>query len=156
MEQMHEISFEQIEDGSIRLEQQSGHGERDVILLHPEQLKYITRRTSGTDSATAANIEDLERKLSILAAGLSTFVCDSSIRSEILDQCGNGMELITRLDWLLNLAWEYDGQRLTPDDLQPPDKPVYGGNVGSRDTTPQAMQTNAAKRDDGQQLGLDV
>ena len=156
MEQMHEISFELIEDGSIRLEQQSGIDEPNIIWLHPEQLKYITRRAFGTDSATTASIEDLKRKLSVLAAGLSTFVCDSSIRSEILDQCGNGLELITRLDWLLNLAWEYDGQRLTPEDLQPIDKPVYGGNVGSRDANPQAKPTNATKRDDGQQLGLDV
>ena len=156
MEQMHEISFELIEDGSIRLEQQSGIDEPNIIWLHPEQLKYISRRTCGMDNATAASIEDLERKLSILTAGLERFVCDSGIRSEILDRCGNGLELITRLDWLLNLAWEYDGQRLTPDDLQPPDKPVYGGNVVSRDTTPQAKPTNATKRDDGQQLGLDV
>ena len=156
MEQMHEISFELIEDGSIRLEQQSGVDEPNTIWLHPEQLKYITRRTCGMNGATAESIEAIERKLSILAAGLEGFVCDSSIRGEILDRCGNGLELITRLDWLLNLAWEYDDQRLTPEDLQPPDKPVYGGRVRGRDAYPQAMPTNATKRDDGQQLGLDV
>ena len=156
MEQMHEISFEQIQDGSLRLEQQSGVDEPNIILLHPEQLKYITRRTCGMDSATATSVKDLERKLSILTAGLERFVCDSSIRGEILDRCGNGLEFITRLDWLLNLAFEYDGQRLAPDDLHPSDKPVYGGNVVSRDATPQAKPTNATKRDEGQQLGLDV
>ena len=164
MEQMHEIRFEEIEDGSIRLEQQSAHGERDVIFLHPEQLKYITRRTCGMDGATADSIEALERKLSILAAGLERFVCDSSIRGEILDQCGNGMELVTRLDWLLNLAWEYDGQRLTPEDLEPNDKPVYGGATSNGTTKPQTTPENATKRDEttlrrasnGDQLGLSV
>ena len=136
MEKMHEISFEFIGDGSVRLEQQSLIDDPNVILLHPEQLKFIARRTCAMDDSTAASIGDLERKLSILAAGLERFVCDSGIRGEILDQCSNGLELITRLDWLMNLACEYNGQRLMPEDLLPTDKPVYGGNIESRYITP--------------------
>ena len=71
-----------------------------------------------------------------------------------LDQCGNGLELIARLDGLINLAWEYDGGRLTPEDLQQPEKPVYGGNVGSLNTNPQAKPTNAAKRKNGEHWRL--
>ena len=70
------------------------------------------------------------------------------------DQCGNGLELIARLDGLINLAWEYDGGRLTPEDLQQPEKPVYGGNVGSLNTNPQAKPTNAAKRKNGEHWQL--
>ena len=152
MEQMHEISFKHVNDGSIRLEQQSGVDEPNMIWLHPEQLKYITRRICGMDSATAASIKDLERKLSILSAGLERFVCDADIRAEILDQCGNGPELINRLHGILILAREYDGARLTPKDLHPAFKPAYGRDVRRQNANPQAKQTNAAKHKDEQLL----
>ena len=70
-----------------------------------------------------------------------------------LDQCGNCLEL-ARLDGLINLAWEYDGGRLTPEDLQQPEKPVYGGNVGSPNTNPQAKPANAAKSKNGEHWQL--
>ena len=143
MEQMHEISFEQIEDGSIRLEQQSGHGERDVILLHPEQLKFITRRMAGMSETTARQVKDLERKLSVIADRLEALVCEKWFREEILDRCGNGAEMINKLDGIVDLAIEMDGGRLLPSES----KPEARGNE---------KKTNATKSTDGQQLGLDV
>lgn len=123
MEKMHEISFGKINDGSIRLEQQSGVDDPNVILLHPEQLNFIVRRTTGMAEIEASHVEDLERRLGVLAAGLTRFVCDSSTRREILDCCGSGFEFISKLDGLLNLAWEYDGGSLLPEDMDPSDGP---------------------------------
>ena len=123
MEQMHEITFERIADGAIRLEQQSGVDEPNVILLHSEQLKYVTRRMCGMDSATAARVEDLERKLSVITDRLETLVCEKWFRDEILERCGNGAEMINRLDGLVDLAIEMDGGRLLPSDPKPEPEP---------------------------------
>lgn len=156
MEQMHEISFEQIEDGSIRLEQQSGHGEHDVILLHPEQLKFITRRMCGMNSATAAKVENLERKISILANGLEEFVCETSLRGEILERCECGLEILARLDGLLNLAWEFDGSRLDPKDMRRPQEADVSNSIFTPPIRSPSSTSNAAKDAHSQQLGLCV
>lgn len=161
MEKMHEVSFEFLEDGSISLEQQSGLDEPDVIYLHPEQLKFITRRMCGMDDPSAARVEDLERKLAILAGDIDFIVKDKSIRRDIIDSgCGCEFELLSRLDALWDLAIEYDGGRLLPrakpEDIQTPQKPASGDQAGNHSITPQPSPTNAAKRDSAGQLGLDV
>ena len=155
MEQMHEISFGRLENGSIQLEQQSGHGERDVIHLHPEQLKFITRRMTGMTEATAAQVEDLERKLSILAGDLEFLIKDSSIRRQIVD-CGDGCELMARFDGLMDLAFEFDGNRLMPrGEPEVQEAPTSDSNSEPSADAP-TTATNAVKRGDIQQLGLDV
>ena len=116
MEKMHEVSFELLEDGSISLEQQYGVDDPNVIYLHPEQLKFITRRMCGMDSATAASVEDLERKIAVLTDRLGKLVEASWFRSSIIDRCGDGVEIIARLDGVLDLAIEFDGGRLLPSD----------------------------------------
>lgn len=116
MEKMHEVSFELLEDGSISLEQQYGVDDPNVIYLHPEQLKFITRRMCGMDSATAACVEDLERKIAVLTDRLGKLVEASWFRSSIIDRCGDGVEIIARLDGVLDLAIEFDGGRLLPSD----------------------------------------
>ena len=100
----------------------------DKVYLHPEQLRFIARRVAGLDESTADQVAGLERKIGVLAAGISSFVCDDSIRTEILDHCPSSFELIERLDGLLNLALEFDGGRLFPDDMERCDnKPIWGG-----------------------------
>lgn len=114
MEQMHEISFSLNDaDGAIRLEQPNGFDEPDVVLLHPEQLAFISRRMVGMTEATAAQVADLERKLAVLAGDLENIVTDNDIRRQIIE-CPDGPEIITRLDGLLDLATEFDGGRLKP------------------------------------------
>ena len=154
MERMHEISFEHIEDGSIRLEQQSGVDEPNMIWLHPEQLKFIARRTCGMDSATAATVEDLERRLSVLSTGLEDFVCESSIRGEILEDCRNGLEYIARLDGLLNLAYEFAGLHLQPGDMQKPQREPESSSSAKPASEPQASAKKSTNSESGLQLGL--
>jgi hypothetical protein len=156
MTKMYEIDFELIEDGSIRLEQQSGIDEPNMIWLHPEQLKFIARRMTGTNEATAVQVEELERRLLVLTAGLEEFVCDSSTRGEIPDDCRSGLEFITRLDGLLNLAWEFSGCRLTPEDMRRQQTEATGVPKDPPYAYASPIKNNATKRDNVEQLGLDV
>ena len=155
MEQMYEISFEHIEDGSIRLEQQSGYGERDVIHLHPDQLKFITRRMCGMSETTAAQVADLERKLSILSGDLESIVTEKSLRLQIVD-CEDGVELITRLDALLDLSVEFDGGRLIPRSQQEPQESATSNSSGKPAVKPPVITKSAAKPIGAEQLGLNV
>ncbi len=43
-EQFHDLSFEQLDDGTIRLEQKDYCGESYIIDLHPSQLRHIAER----------------------------------------------------------------------------------------------------------------
>ncbi len=121
MEQLHDIKFDRTGDGSIRLEQQSGVGESDVILLHPEQVRFIARRLNGTSEATASKVADLERKLAILAHRLETLVREQWFRDTVVDG-QDGIEAMEMLDALADLASEFDGGRLLPDfaETKPP------------------------------------
>jgi hypothetical protein len=116
MEKMYEVGFELLEDGSISLEQSNGYESPVVVWLHPEQMKFITRRMCGMDSATAASVEDLERKIAVLADRLERLVDAKWFRSSIVDSCGDGVEIMARLDGLLDLAIEFDGGRLLASD----------------------------------------
>ena len=142
---MHEISFEQIEDGLIRLEQQLGFDEANVVLLHPEQLKFITRRMCGINAATANKLEDLERRLSILADELEFIVLEDDFRRQIVD-CMDGIELMTRLDALLDLAYEFDGGRLAPRRCnQDAQQPSSGASTCEPKPKPHKAKKNATK-----------
>lgn len=123
---MHNVKVTTNDSGDIILEQSEFDCE-DKVYLHPEQLRLIARRVAGLKESTADQVADLERKVGVLTAGISSFVCDDSIRAEILDHCPNSSEIIERLDGLLNLTLEYDGGRLLPDDMERyGNKPIYG------------------------------
>jgi len=157
MEQMYEISFGRIENGAIQLEQQSGHGERDVIHLHPEQLRFIARRMAGLNESTAAKVEDLERKLSILASDINFIVKDKAIRRDIIDSgSGNEFELLARLDGLWDLAIEFDGCRLLPRDEPAPQGAPTSDSISSPSTGTPTAEKNSTKGESAGQLGLDV
>lgn len=156
MEKLHEVSFEVLADGTISLEQQYGLEEPCAVWLHPEQLKFIARRVAGMSEATAAQIADLERQLSVLTVGLEELACDSSARGEILNFCHVGSEFIERLDGLLNLAWEFSGGRLSPDDMRRSQQPLPCSQNDQPATAASARQQKAAKRERASQPALDL
>lgn len=157
MDQMHEIKFGQLSDGTISLEQQIGVDEPNLIYLHPEQLKFITRRICGMDSATAAKVEDLERKLSILASDIDFIVKDKGIRRDIIGGgSGSEFELLARLDGLWDLAMEFDGCRLMPRVKPELQKAPASDAKGKGVTKPQVAGKNAATNEHGSQMGLAV
>ncbi|MBI2276332.1 MAG: hypothetical protein HYU74_03155 [Dechloromonas sp.] len=62
---------------------------------------------------------DLERRLTVLTEKLEDIICKDHYRSDILENCDYGAEIIIRLDSLLDLAYEFDRGRLTPERHNP-------------------------------------
>ena len=139
----HDLIIDRLPDGGIHLEQQSGCEEPSVIHLHPEQVLFVARQLCGMKADTADKVADLERKLAILCDRLGEFISDPNIRTEIIKRCGDGVEYIVRLDGLYDLAIEFDGNRLLPN--EPPPQ-----NVISERFKPEPPPKT------GQQLGLAV
>jgi hypothetical protein len=139
----HDLTFDRLKDGGIHLEQQAGCEEPSVIHLHPEQVLFIARQLCGMKPETAEKVADLERKLAILCDRLGEFISDPDIRTDIIKRCGDGIEYIVRLDGIHDLAIEFDGNRLLPND--PPEPKVISDKF-----KPMAPPKN------GQQLGLAV
>jgi len=114
-ERFFNLDFYTTESGSVLVTQEHC-GEEYGIEAHPEQLKFIVRTLYGSDEATAAEVADLERKLSILASKIDSVVTDTKFRREILNSgMASSFELIAKLDALLDLAMEFDGGRLHPE-----------------------------------------
>lgn len=118
----HELIIDRLPDGGIHLEQQSGCEEPSVIHLHPEQILFIARRLCGMKPETAEKVADLERRIAVLTDRLGQFVNDQDIRNDMIDHCADGIEYVVRLDGLLDLAIEFDGNRLLPND--PPEEKI--------------------------------
>ena len=53
------------DDGTVKLTQ-TDCGEDYIITAHPEQIVFIARRVCGMSITTAEQVEDLERKLSVI------------------------------------------------------------------------------------------
>lgn len=119
----HDLAFDLMDDGAVKLTQMDC-GEYYVITAHPEQIAFIARRVCGMSITTAEQVQDLERKLSVLADRLEKLVDAEWFRSEIVNHCGDGAEMLTRLDAVVDLAIEFDGQRLLPS--EPPPEPKKG------------------------------
>ena len=113
METFYEVSFAELEDGTIRLEQPDGPHEPSSVLLHPEQLKLITRQLCGLNLDNAASVSDLERKIAILADDIGAIAGNAFYRRLLTDD-PDGEPLLIKLDALHDLAAEFDGGRLLP------------------------------------------
>ena len=119
----HDLTFDLMDDGTVKLTQ-TDCGEDYIITAHPEQIAFIARRVCGMSIATAEQVEDLERKLSVLTDRLECLVTDKWFRKGIVEECGDGIEMIAKLDGLLDLAVEMDGGRLLPSEAKPEPKKV--------------------------------
>lgn len=63
-EQFHDLGFEVLDDGTVRLEQRDYCGESVLIDLHPFQLEYIARSVQpNAPNWMAERITTLERRL---------------------------------------------------------------------------------------------
>ena len=119
-QRFHDLTFDLLDDGTVKLTQ-TDCGEDYVITAHPEQIAFIARRVCGMSITTAEQVEDLERKLSVLTDRLERLVTDKWFRKGIVEECGDGIEMIAKLDGLVDLAVEMDGGRLLPS--EPPPEP---------------------------------
>ena len=121
MTKFYDLEFKQQSDGSIRLTQ-TECGEDSIIDTHPEQILFIARRLCGMKPETAEKVADLERRIAVLTDRLGQFVNDQDICNDMIDHCADGIEYVVRLDGLLDLAIEFDGNRLLPND--PPEEKI--------------------------------
>lgn len=154
MEKMFDISFVRCSDGEICLTQ-SENGEDSVIVLAPEQVKYIARRLCGFKEGDAQRVEELERRLAVLADKIQNLACSSWVRNELLERDTEGDLILTRLDALADLALEFDGGRLkpeSPDDEKPICPP--NGVAPVKAPTHSGAVKNAAKADSARSGGI--
>ena len=73
-QRFHDLAFDLMDDGTVKLTQ-TDCGEDYVITAHPEQIVFIARRLCGMSITTAEQVEDLERKLSVIADQVSPVFC---------------------------------------------------------------------------------
>ncbi len=116
-QRFHDLAFDLMDDGTVKLTQ-TDCGEDYIITAHPEQIAFIARRLCGMNSANAEQVSELERKLSVITDRLERLVTDDWFRKGIINECGDGIEMISKLDGLVDLAVEMDGGRLLPSDTQ--------------------------------------
>ena len=114
-QRFHDLTFSLMDDGTVKLTQ-TDCGEDYIITAHPEQIVFIARRLCGMSSETAAKARDLERKLAVITDRLERLVTDKWFRDGIINECGDGIEMIARLDGLVDLCVEMDGGRLLPNE----------------------------------------
>ena len=120
-QRFHDLAFDLMDDGTVKLTQ-TDCGEDYVITAHPEQIAFIARRVCGMSITTSEQVEDLERKLSVITDRLERLVTDKWFRKSIVEECGDGIEMIAKLDGLVDLAVEMDGGRLLPSGPTPEPK----------------------------------
>ncbi len=120
-QRFHDLTFDLLDDGTVKLTQ-TDCGEEYIITAQPEQIAFIARRVCGMSITTAEQVEDLERKLSVLTDRLECLVTDKWFRKGIVEECGDGIEMIAKLDGLVDLAVEMDGGRLLPSEPKPEPK----------------------------------
>lgn len=151
MEKMFDISFERCRDGTICLTQ-TENGEDAVIGLAPEQVKFIARRLCGFKEEDIGRIEELERRIAVLADKIQSIACTSWIREELIERSAEGELILSRLDALTDLALEFDGGRLKPEypdgETQKPISPPSGVATHS------SAVKNAAKADSARSGGI--
>lgn len=150
------LTFNKLSDGAIRLTQ-TECGEDCIIDAHPEQILFIARQLCGMKSETSQQVSDLERRIAVLADDLQKLVCADWFRKEIIKYCGHGVEMLCRLDALLDLAIEFDGGRLEPEEHAPEDCEDHPQSQHPKESskTP-CMATAITSETSNKQLGLAV
>lgn len=147
-----DLAWNRQPDGAIRLTQ-TDCGDPYIVDAHPEQILFIARQLCGMKPDDANKVSELERRLSILTDRLEGLVTADWFRSQIIDRCGDGIEIVTKLDALLDLAIEFDGGRLLPAEPNAPHSQPLQSKLTPDSLAPQGPHENATA---AQQMGLPV
>ncbi|MBI4999072.1 MAG: hypothetical protein HZC22_19655, partial [Rhodocyclales bacterium] len=94
-ERMYDLSFEFLDDGTLRLEQSSGCGETVLVDLHPAQLRLLCERANLT-KPTALLLDRLEaghvRRLRTHLERIQRLVDDDTFFNDLFDRMPDGVE----------------------------------------------------------------
>ena len=137
---MYDLKFERMGNGAVRLTQ-TECGEDFIIDAHSEQILFIARQLCGMKPEVAHKVAELERRISVLADRLEELVAADWFRKEIIDSGGHGIEMIVRLDGLLDLAYEFDAG-LQPSDQREPQKSHQTNEHADGDANPLPIHKN--------------
>lgn len=98
-EQFHDLSFEVLEDGTIRMEQGDYAGESVIVDAHPQQIIHIARTVSPARQTQpdikADRIATLERRLCWLRDRFEE--TNAALPTDFYDRCAGSLEFFT---WL--------------------------------------------------------
>jgi len=72
-EQFHDLSFEVMEDGTIRLEQHDYCGESVIVEAHPQQIHHIARSLQSNVSKPVPQVEQDSPAIQIMAELCETY-----------------------------------------------------------------------------------
>lgn len=108
-EQFHDLSFDALEDGTIRLAQCDHSGESVTIDAHPQQIIHIARTVSATrpqrPDSTAERIATLERRLCWLRDRFEE--THAALPSDLYERCAEVGEFYFWLEASITVANEY-------------------------------------------------
>lgn len=108
-EQFYDLSFEVLEDGTIRMEQGDTCGESVIVDAHPQQIIHIARTVSAArrtqPNASAERIATLERRLRWLRDRFEEAY--AALPSDIYERCGGASEFDTWLQASIDVSTEY-------------------------------------------------
>lgn len=159
MERFYDLEFERMANDCICLTQACGVDEPNVILAHREQVLHIARQLCGMKPETAALAQELERKLYVLDEMLADVVLDDGVRTEIMERCGSGFEILARLDHLLEFSTEFTGgipsKQINARGSENATNPAKTQASPDAATSRQITTSHASSLLAGQQLGLE-
>jgi hypothetical protein len=90
-EQFYDLSFEQLDDGTIRLEQKDYCGETYLIDLHPSQIRHIAERSGLLTPAPAVSWPPgFKQRLVRLKTDVG-YLADDIWMGEICNRISNGL-----------------------------------------------------------------
>lgn len=105
-EQFYGLSFEVLEDGTIRLEQHDYCGETVIVDVHPQQLFHIARSVHpNAPIKTDERIATLERRLCWLRDRFEE--CHSALPSDMYERCPEAFEFGAWLTASIDVSREF-------------------------------------------------
>lgn len=108
-EQFHDLSFEVLADGAIRMEQIDHSGNSVLLDAHPQQIIHIARTVTATSpkrpTITAEQITTLERRLLWLRDRFEE--ARAVLPRDLFDCCHDALEFEAWLQASIDVAKEY-------------------------------------------------
>jgi len=105
-EQFFDLTFERMDDGTVRLEQRDNSGESYIVDAHPVQLIHIARILVGAKvTPEAKRIAILERRIRWLQERF--LECHVALPSDMHERCAEAFEFDSWLQASVDVATEY-------------------------------------------------